>query len=138
VFEELDTEHQVEFLKSKSNEDAARILEGMAPDDAADLLSELAQERRKPIFEMTGASQQYKLRKLLQYHSTTAGGMSSPDYVWVVRESTFEMALDAVRTYDRAPHQWQTTVFVTDHDRLYIGSIGVFDLLQSVRTLRVE
>src|SRR5437867_5505039 len=85
VFDEPDTEHQVDFLKSNSNEDAARILDGIAPDDAADLLSELAQERRKPIFEMMGASQQYKLRKLLQYHPTTAGGMMSPDYVWVVR-----------------------------------------------------
>src|SRR5207302_7427916 len=35
IFEELDAEHQVEFLKSKSNEDAARILERMATDDAA-------------------------------------------------------------------------------------------------------
>ena len=138
VFEELDTEHQVEFLKSKSNEDAARILEGMAPDDAADLLSELAQERRKPIFEMMGASQQYKLRKLLQYHPTTAGGMMSPDYVWVVRESTVEMALEAVRTDDKAPHQLLTTVFVTDHDGLYIGSIGVVELLRTDRTHRVE
>src|SRR5215831_7522455 len=34
IFEELDAEHQVEFLKSKSNQEAARILEGMAPDDA--------------------------------------------------------------------------------------------------------
>src|SRR5256885_8808996 len=44
VFEELDTEHQVEFLKSKSDEESARILERMAPDDAADLLGELDQE----------------------------------------------------------------------------------------------
>src|SRR5207248_3403271 len=30
VFEELDTEHQVEFLKTKSNEESARLLERMA------------------------------------------------------------------------------------------------------------
>src|SRR6266700_6885719 len=84
VFEELDAEHQVEFLKSKSNEDAAQILERMAPDDAADLLSELDQERRKPIFDLMSTSQQNKLRKLLQYHPTTAGGIMSPDYVWVI------------------------------------------------------
>src|SRR5207253_10673222 len=70
VFEELDAEHQVEFIKSKSNEDAAQILERMAPDDAADLLSELDQERRKPVFDMMSAGQQHKLRKLLQYHPT--------------------------------------------------------------------
>ena len=33
---------------------------------------------------MMSASQQNKLRKLLQYHPTTAGGMMNPDYVSVV------------------------------------------------------
>src|ERR1700716_2378929 len=45
IFEELDPEHQAEFLRSRSNEEAARVLERMAPDDAADLLGELDQER---------------------------------------------------------------------------------------------
>src|SRR5260370_26132565 len=46
VFEELDAEHQVEFIKSKSNEDAAHILDRMAPAAAADLLSALDHEHR--------------------------------------------------------------------------------------------
>src|SRR5207244_1938242 len=74
IFEELDPEHQVEFIKSKSNEDAAQILEQMAPDDAADLLSELDQERRKPVFDMMSAGQQHERRKPLQYHPNTARG----------------------------------------------------------------
>src|SRR5690349_12543078 len=138
IFEELDTEHQVEFLRSKSNEDAARILERMAPDDAADLLGDLDQERRKPIFEMMTATQQHKLRKLLQYHPTTAGGMMSPDYVWVVRGSTVDMALEAVRTDDKAPHQLLATVFITHHDGTFAGSIGVVELLRSDHTRNIE
>ena len=46
VFEELDPEHQAEFLHNRSNSDAARVLSGMAPDDAADLIMEIDQERR--------------------------------------------------------------------------------------------
>jgi len=138
IFEELDAEHQVEFLRSKSNEEAARILERMAPDDAADLLGELDQERRKPIFEMMTTSQQHKLRKLLQYHPTTAGGMMSPDYVWVVRGSTVDMALEAVRTDDKAPHQLLATVFVTEQDGSFAGSIGVVELLRSDRARKVD
>jgi len=138
IFEELDAEHQVEFLRSKSNEEAARILERMAPDDAADLLGELDQERRKPIFEMMTASQQHKLRKLLQYHPTTAGGMMSPDYVWVVHGSTVEMALEAVRIDDKAPPQLLATVFVTDQDGNFAGSIGVVELLRSDRARTVD
>ena len=103
VFEELDPEHQVEFIRSKSNEDAARILEGMAPDDAADLLGELDQERRKPIFEMMSVGQQNKLRKLLQYHPTTAGGMMSPDYVWVEQGVTVEKTTLTVKAEPDRP-----------------------------------
>src|SRR5437868_8849727 len=138
IFEELDAEHQVEFLKSKSNDEAARILEGMAPDDAADLLGELDQERRMPVFQMMSTSQQHKLRKLLQYHPTTAGGMMSPDYVWVVRDATVDMALEAVRTDDKSPHQLLTTVFVTEQDGRYIGSIGLVELLRTDRSRKVH
>ncbi|TMC81302.1 MAG: magnesium transporter [Chloroflexi bacterium] len=138
IFEELDPEHQVEFFKSKSNEDAAQILERMAPDDAADLLSELDQDRRKPVFDMMSSSQQHKLRKLLQYHPTTAGGMMSPDYVWVIRGATVDMALEAVRTDDKTPHQLLNTVFVTEQEGRYIGSVGVADLLKADHTASVD
>jgi CBS domain-containing protein/sporulation protein YlmC with PRC-barrel domain len=138
IFEELDPEHQVEFIKSKSNEDAARILEGMAPDDAADLLSELDPERRKPVFDLMSANQQHKLRKLLQYHPTTAGGMMSPDYVSVTRGSTVDMALEAVRIDDKAPHALLGIVFVTEQEGRYLGSITVPDLLRADRVRTIE
>ena len=138
VFEELDQEHQVEFLRSMSNEEAARLLERMAPDDAADLLSDLDQERRKPVFDLMTAQAQHKLRKLLQYHPTSAGGMMSPDYIWIARDATVDMALEAVRIDDKAPHQLLNTVFVTEPDGRFVGSISVPDLLRSERTKKVD
>jgi CBS domain-containing protein len=138
VFEELDTEHQVEFLSSLSNEEAAKVLERMAPDDAADLLSELNQDRRKPIFDLMSAAAQHKLRKLLQYHPSTAGGMMSPDYVSVTRGATVADAIAAIRTDDKAPHQLLHTVFVTEHDGRLIGSVAAAQLIRSDANSKVE
>ena len=138
VFEELDTEHQVEFLKSLSNDEAAKVLERMAPDDAADLLGELPQERRKPVFDLMSATAQHKLRKLLQYHPSTAGGMMSPDYVWVIRGATVEEALEAVRIDDKAPHQLLNTVFVTEPDGKLIGSVSTAELVRARPDRKVE
>jgi len=138
IFEELDSEHQVEFLKSMTNDEAARVLDRMAPDDAADLLGELDQPRRLPVLSHMSASQQHKLRKLLQYHPTTAGGMMSPDYVWVLRDSTVEMAVEAVRTDDKAPHQLLNTVFVTEQDGKFVGSISVADLVRADSARKVD
>ena len=138
VFEELDAEHQVEFLRSMSNEEAAQVLERMAPDDAADLLGDLDQERRKPIFDLMSAQAQHKLRKLLQYHPSTAGGMMSPDYVWVIKGATAAEALEAVRIDDKAPRQLLNTVFVTDADGKFIGSISTADLLRTEGSRKVD
>ena len=131
IFEELDEEHRAEFLKSRSDEEAARVLDRMAPDDAADLLGELDQERRLPVLNMMSNTQQLKLRKLLQYHPTTAGGMMSPDYVWVLRDASVDEALEAIRTDDKSPHQLLATVFITEADGRFIGSIAAVDLLRS-------
>jgi CBS domain-containing protein/sporulation protein YlmC with PRC-barrel domain len=138
VFEELDQEHQAEFIKSRSNEEAARVLDKMAPDDAADLLTDLEQERRLPVLNLMSPSQQHKLRKLLQYHPTTAGGMMSPDYVWVARGSTVDMGIEAVRVDDKSPHQLLNSVFVTEEDGKFIGSIALADLVRADPSQKIE
>jgi len=48
VFEELDPEHQVEFLRERPDEEAARVLAAMEADDAADLVGELDQGAAHP------------------------------------------------------------------------------------------
>jgi CBS domain-containing protein/sporulation protein YlmC with PRC-barrel domain len=138
IFEELDPEHQAEFIKTRSNEEAARVLDKMAPDDAADLLGELDQERRLPVLNLMSPNQQHKMRKLLQYHPTTAGGMMSPDYVWVARGSTAEMAIEAVRIDDKAPHQLLSIVFITEEEGKFVGSVAVADLVRAEPTKKVE
>jgi sporulation protein YlmC with PRC-barrel domain len=138
IFEELDQDHQAEFIKSRSNEEAARVLDKMAPDDAADLLGALEQERRLPILNLMSPGQQHKLRKLMQYHPTTAGGMMSPDYVFVVKGSTAAMAIEAVRIDDKAPHQLLNTVFVIEEDGKFIGSTALADLVRTDPEKKVE
>jgi sporulation protein YlmC with PRC-barrel domain len=138
IFEELDQDHQAEFIKSRSNEEAARVLDKMAPDDAADLLGALEQERRLPILNLMSPGQQHKLRKLMQYHPTTAGGMMSPDYIWVIRGSTAAMAIEAVRIDDKAPHQLLNAVFVTEQEGKFIGTIALADLVRAEPEKKVE
>src|SRR4029077_1125427 len=41
VFEELDSQHRLEFLAQRSDEEVAAVVSRMAPDDAADLVAEL-------------------------------------------------------------------------------------------------
>ena len=130
VFEELDTQHQLEFLTSESDEEAAQLLARMAPDDAADLLLELDQDRRLPILTLMPMKQQTRLRSLLQYNPTTAGGLMSPEYVSVPRGTTAAAALDRIRSAN-APHQLLTMVVVVEADGKLVGSVPTIDVLRA-------
>jgi CBS domain-containing protein len=130
VFEELDSEHQREFLESRSDEEAARLLATMAPDDAADLVADLDQERRVPVLDALPPKQRMKVRALLSYNPETAGGLMSPDFLLVTEDSTVAEALDAVRASD-APSETLSTIYVSDPDGRLVATISVVELVRS-------
>ncbi len=136
VFEELNTEHQVEFLRDKSDAEAAAVLAEMGPDDAADLVTELDQPRRAPILSLLPPSQQAKVRALLSYGQSSAGGLMSTDFVSVATTATVADALAAVRGADVLP-QVSADVFLLDDGRL-AGSVPLVDLLRAEGGTRVS
>ena len=136
VFEELDMEHQVEFLRSRSDEEAARLLASMAPDDAADLITEIDQERRLPILNMLPAAQQRTIRSLLSYNPETAGGLMSPDFLSLPQTTTVGAALESIRRSSAAPESLNV-VFATDEDGQVTGSVTAVQLIKADPSLRL-
>jgi CBS domain-containing protein len=130
VFAELDTQHQLEFLRSRSDEEAARLLAEMAPDDAVDLLYELDQDRRLPVLGHMPVSVEKKVRALLDYNPQTAGGLMNPDFVAVTSTATVVEALEAVKA-SSAPPEASSVVFVTGEDGGLEGTVLVVDLLRA-------
>ena len=130
VFEELDTTHQLEFLESRSDTDAARLLARMEPDNAADLITEVDQERRISILEALPDAQQAKVRHLLSYNADTAGGLMNPDFVSVTSTATVADALEAIRT-SRVPAESLYAVFVLDESGHPIGAAAIAPLVRA-------
>jgi CBS domain-containing protein len=130
VFEELDTEHQLEFLEDRSDVDAARLLSRMEPDNAADLINEIDQDRRLTILESLPADQQTKVRHLLSYNADTAGGLMNPDFVSVPATATVAEALDAVRS-SNVPGESLHVVFVLDENGQPIGASSLAPLVRA-------
>jgi CBS domain-containing protein len=136
VFEELNTEHQVEFLRSRTDQEAASVLAGMGPDDAADLITELDQPRRVPILSLLPAAQQAKVRALLSYNPDSAGGLMSPDFIAMRHDATAAETLDAVKSATVSP-QVSTGVFVTDDEYRFTGMVPLVNLLRADDSKRV-
>jgi CBS domain-containing protein len=130
VFEELNSEHQVEFLESRTDAEAAAVLAGMGADDAADLITELEQERRAPILAQLPPAKQAKVRALLSYSPESGGGLMSPDFVAVSESATVTEALAAVRAAGLSP-QVLADVFVTDASGRLVGAVPLVSLIQA-------
>ncbi len=130
MFEELDDEHQVEFLRERSDREAAEVLARMASDDGADLLLELDQERRLPILNLLPPAKQQKIRRVLGYNPSTAGGLMNPDFISVRTDVTVAQALDRVRRSELGEQQL-SIVCVVDGSGVLVGAVSLAELLRA-------
>jgi CBS domain-containing protein len=130
VFEELDEQHQLEFIADRSDEDVADVLSHMAPDDAADVVAELDEERREPVLSLVPAPKRAKVRALLGYDPAEAGGLMSPDFLCLYRHATVEEAIDRVRS-SALPSELLTTLYAMDSQRALVGAVPVAQLVRS-------
>jgi CBS domain-containing protein len=139
IYEELDEEHQLEFLRERSDAEVAGVLSRMESDDAADLLMELDQERRLPVLELLPASKRLKVKLLLGYNPQTAGGLMNPDFLTAPERSTVEQAIELVRRSD-VDIECLPTVAVVDGEGRLVGPLSVVRLVkaaphQAIRSL---
>ncbi len=130
VFEELDEQHQLEFIAERSDEEVADVLERMAPDDAADVVAELAEERREPVLALVAPPKRAKIRALLGYDPAEAGGLMSPDFLCLYRHATVTETAERVGT-SAIPSDQLTTVYVMDTHRALVGAVPVAELLRA-------
>jgi hypothetical protein len=129
VFEELDDQHQREFLEDRPDDQIAEILSRMAPDDAADIVGELDEDRREPVLALLPVSHRIKVRALLGYDPAEAGGLMSPDFILLRASTPAGDALDAVRRSKIAP-ELLSTVFVSSPAGQLEGGVPVTALLR--------
>ena len=96
MFEELEPQHQLEFIEDKRDEEIADVLGPMETDDAADLLAALPEERREDVVRLLPPVQRRRIRALLGYDPATAGGLMTPEFVCVYRTATEAEGIDRV------------------------------------------
>jgi CBS domain-containing protein len=137
VFEELDDHHQREFLEDRPDAQVAAILARMAPDDAADIVGELDEDRREPLLGLLPVSHRVKVRALLGYEPDEAGGLMSPDFVLLRGSTSAGDALDAVRRSEIAA-ELLTMIFVSSSDGSLEGSVPVTALMRADAGRRLD
>jgi len=95
----LDESDLDEIVEGVDDPTLAAICSSSAPDDAADLLDSLDDDRRQRIFELLGATQGAKLESLLEGEEETAGSLMTTQYLALDEDLTVGEAIEAIRQY---------------------------------------
>jgi len=130
VFEELEPRHQQEFVGDRSDAEVAEVLSHMEPDDAADLVRELPEERREEVVRLLPLVQRRRVRALLGYDPATAGGLMSPEFVCVFTQATQQEVLDRVRA-SRVSAEALAWIYVMNSSKRLVGALALVDLLRA-------
>ena len=128
VIEELDSSHRLDAVRDRSDAEVAELLGAMAPDDAADLITSIEQDRRAKILELIPAPQQAIVRSLLGYHPDTAGGLMNPNVVSLPGSTLVGEAAATVATTDDLPDNLGG-IFVVDPDGALTGFVPLVKLV---------
>jgi len=103
VMEELPEGEQIRIIERLAIERAADVLEAMDPDAAADLLGDLPTQRRERLLARMEPEEADPVRRLLQYDSSTAGGLMTSEPIVVGPDATVAEALALLRNPDLTP-----------------------------------
>ena len=129
---ELDETDLEQMIASLDDSTIAAICSSSAPDDAADLLDELDEERRERVLELLGATQGAKLESLLQGEVETAGSLMNTEFFALDEEMTVAQAIDAIRHYPRKETFFY--VYCIDSEGHLVGVLSLRSLILAAPT----
>ena len=129
VLLELDEDALRSLLKELNDETITRICSSSAPDDAADLLDLLADDRRELVLGRLGAARGANLAALLEGEVETAGALMTTDFLALNQEMTVASAIETIRSYPKKDSFFYA--YTVDADDNLVGVLSLRTLLMT-------
>ncbi|HEY0155749.1 MAG TPA: magnesium transporter [Thermoanaerobaculia bacterium] len=124
---DLDETDLREILDSVDDATLASICSSSAPDDAADLLDFIDEERRERVLELLGATQGAKLESLLEGEEETAGSLMNTEFLALDEDLSVAQAIESIRQYPRKESFFY--VYCVDSDGHLVGVLSLRSLI---------
>ena len=125
---ELDESIMVELVEDLSPSFMADVVTSMASDDAADLLEALPNDIAANIQKHMEADDRNEVEELLKYDPETAGGIMSPDFMYLDEDLTVEEAIGKVQKRSEEK-EMVFYLYITHGDGQLAGVLSLRELL---------
>jgi magnesium transporter len=115
---EMSEDGQVEVMQGLARSVATKIISEMPPDDAVDLLADLPEKTSEAFLSEIDPVQAGKLRRLLTHSEETAGGLMTPEAMWLSDELKAGEVLYRLRETPESVEMIYYVYFQDDKNRL--------------------
>ena len=103
------------------------ILETMPADNATDILEKVSGEKRKKLLQLMEEKESDEVKELLKYGRETAGGIMTPEFVWLNENLSVNEAIEKLRTISLDHLGFY--IYVTDEQRHLKGVLRLRKLI---------
>jgi len=137
VFEQFDEERKGVIFDFFSKEWMADILEEMAPDERADFVKYLPEEKVEEVLPLVARAQRIDIKKLMEYQEGTAGSILTTEYAYLPPDITVNEAIEKLKSqaFDSETIYY---IYVIDGDRKLLGFVSLKDLLVAKSNSTIE
>ena len=137
LFQEFSDERKEEIFDCFSKEWMADILEEMAPDERADFVKFLPDEKLERVLPLITRAERNDIKKLSEYKEGTAGSILTTEYSSLPPDITIREALETLKrqAFDRETIYY---IYVVDNNRTLIGFISLRDILLAPSYNKIE
>lgn len=132
VLVELDEDDREKLLKTLSPKEIADyVIENLESDDAADIVSDLPQEKKEEVLsQIEDVSHASDIADLLKYPENSAGGLMAKEFIsvntnWSITQCVKEMRKQAEEV------KFVYTIYVVDENNILKGTLSLKKLLFS-------
>ena len=125
---ELDSRLTSQIVEKLDPGRAADIIEEMDPDKAADVLADLSPEVSEDVLDEMPGREAQQVAALLKFDENSAGGMMTPEFIFVGETSTRDEVIEWIRGRDVELEQLDT-IFLINLDAKLSGAVAVARLL---------
>jgi magnesium transporter len=139
----LDPDDAEAFFLALSAPDQVQILEWipesrrrlwmrlLPPDDAADVLQQVAPERRRELLELLDVPMRREVSALLAYAEDSAGGLMSPRFARIRADMSVDEAIRYLRRQARDRLETIYYAYVLDAEQRLVGVVSFRDLFSA-------
>jgi len=137
VFEEFETDEQMEIIEGINKSRQAELLDELHPDDRVDFLQEIPKVLKEQLLSIMERKEAKETRELMVYPEETAGGLMTTEYIKVENDLTVKQVFDKIRKYVKEV-ETISHIYVVDENDVLVGVVTLKDLVLSSMRKRVK